>query len=275
MNIEKLGELLDNFRRVTGIDVSLLNADFHTVASAKGKASRICAYIHSSHLSKDICRSSDIERLLEVKERGGAIRYSCPIGITEAIVPIIRGERTVAYLIATIGIGEADLPKVASLIDKTAPGLNAEITEERINDTRVLSDGDITAHFEMLKMLGEYIASDNAFGDVSESVGTMVKYYVKNNLGEKITLSDIAASLHCSTVTLTEHFKAEFGITIMEYVLRKRMELSERLILDTDLPQREIAAKTGFADVEYFSRTFKKYHGISPAAWRKANVTYR
>ena len=272
MNVDKVVEMLNNFRRVTGIDVSLLNADFHTVASSKGDVSRICAYIHSSHLSRDICRASDIERLLEVKDKGGAIHYTCPAGITEAIVPIIRGEQTVAYLIATIGIRESDLSAVEEMIKTAAPGLNPEATRERINDTRVLSDGDITAHFEMLKLLGEHFAANSFPFDEPESIGTMIKYYVKNNLSEKITLSDIAGSLHCSTVTLTEHFKDEFGITIMEYVLRKRMELSERLMLDTDLPQREIAAKTGFADVEYFSRTFKRYHGISPAAWRKSKL---
>ncbi|MBQ8879529.1 MAG: PocR ligand-binding domain-containing protein [Clostridia bacterium] len=272
MNVEKVVEMLNNFRRVTGIDVSLLNADFHTVASSRGDVSRICAYIHSSHLSRDICRASDIERLLEVKDKGGAIHYTCPAGITEAIVPIIRGEQTVAYLIATIGIRECDLSAVEEMIKTAAPGLNPEATRERINDTRVLSDGDIIAHFEMLKLLGEHFAANGFPFDEPESIGTMIKYYVKNNLSEKITLSDIAGSLHCSTVTLTEHFKDEFGITIMEYVLRKRMELSERLMLDTDLPQREIAAKTGFADVEYFSRTFKRYHGISPAAWRKSKL---
>ena len=97
-----------------------------------------------------------------------------------------------------------------------------------------------------------------------------MKYYVKNNLDRKITLSDIAWNLHCSTVTLTEHFKAEFGITIMEYVTKKRMELAEKLLLTTDEPLREIAAMSGYSDVEYFSRTFKKFYGTAPATWRKA-----
>ena len=105
----------------------------------------------------------------------------------------------------------------------------------------------------------------------TESIGRLVKYYVKNNLTRKLTLADIAWNLHCSTVTLTEHFKEEFGITIMEYVTKKRMDLAEKILVATDEPLREVASRVGFSDVEYFSRTFKRFHGISPAAWRKAN----
>ena len=57
----------------------------------------------------------------------------------------------------------------------------------------------------------------------------------------------------------------------MEYVTKKRMELAEKLLLTTDEPLREIAGMSGFSDVEYFSRTFKRYYGTSPAAWRKSN----
>ena len=99
----------------------------------------------------------------------------------------------------------------------------------------------------------------------------MIKRYIKNNLTEKITLSDIAWHLHCSTVTLTEHFKKEFGITIMEYVTKKRMQLAERLLITTDKTLGEIALMSGFSDVEYFSRVFKRYHSTPPGEWRKDN----
>ena len=120
-----------------------------------------------------------------------------------------------------------------------------------------------------MKLIAEYIANDDSLIIAQSSIGQHIKRYVKGNLARKLTLKDIARSLHCSTVTLTEHFKLEFGITINEYITKKRMELAEKLLLSSDKPLREIASLTGFADVEYFSRTFKKHHGISPASWRR------
>ena len=136
---------------------------------------------------------------------------------------------------------------------------------------KALTDEEVSAYFNQLIMIAEHIGNDSTLTKSEESIGTLVKYFIKNNLARKLSLNDIALNLHCSTVTLTEHFKAEFGITITEYITRKRMQLSEKLLISTDEPLREVAQASGFADVEYFSRTFKKHHGVSPAAWRKAN----
>ena len=105
-----------------------------------------------------------------------------------------------------------------------------------------------------------------AKGNVSD-----VKAYVKNNLSKKITLSELSWKLHCSTVTLTEHFKKEFGITIMEYVTQKRMDKAKRLLENSDLSVREISEACGFSDIEYFSRSFKGIYKMSPSAWRKTH----
>ena len=97
----------------------------------------------------------------------------------------------------------------------------------------------------------------------------LIKSYIKNNLSKKITLSDLSWKLHYSTVTLTEHFKKEYDITIMEYVMKKRMEKASRLLINSELSIREISEECGFCDNEYFSRCFKNYYGTSPVAWRK------
>ena len=64
-------------------------------------------------------------------------------------------------------------------------------------------------------------------------------------------------------------FKKEYDITIMEYVMKKRMEKAARLLLNSELSIREVAEECGFCDNEYFSRCFKNYHGTSPVSWRK------
>ena len=271
MDKARLDGILEDFYTVTGMEISLLNTRFHTVAVRRSRERSFCSYLHSSAGSTDVCKGSDIERLSEVEKTAEPIIYTCPCGITEAIVPIIRGDSIIAYLISTMGIREADLPSVAELASAVAPRLDRDELCAVIADTRLLTDKEALAHLNMIRLIAEHIASDAAASDNGESLGQLIKRYVKNNLSEKLTLSDIALNLHCSTVTLTEHFKAEFGITIMEYVTKKRMELSEKLLITTDEPLREIAAAVGFSDVEYFSRTFKKHHGISPAAWRKEN----
>ena len=269
MNSKKLERLLDDFYIVSGMEISILDPDFHTVASSRHKGESFCSYIHRWQQTFDVCRGSDMEWLDRVARSGEAALYTCPFGVTEAILPVVRNERVIAYIISAMGIGDREV--AAALTLGRVPEISEVDLGEIICRSRTLTDREAKAYFNTLAMLAEHIAGDTTIIEGEESLGTLTKRYIKSNLARKLTLTDIACSLHCSTVTLTNRFKAEFGITVVEYITKKRMELAEKLLLSTDEPLREIATLTGFGDVEYFSRTFKKHHGISPAAWRRMN----
>jgi AraC-like DNA-binding protein len=268
MSRADLEKLLRDFHTVSGMDISIVDRDFHTLSLTRSPAATLCAAIHKSPATIDICKESDIERLSQVKASCCPIMYTCPFGITEVIVPIIRDDEPIAYIISALGIKKGNEAEALRLsmrgCNEDGDGVNSIICE-----ARKYTGEELDAYFNMIKMLANYIVGDDALTDENESIGPLIKRYVKNNISKKLTLKDIARNLHCSTVTLTEHFKAEFGMTINEYITRKRMDLAEKLLLTTDKPLREIATLSGFSDVEYFSRTFKKHHLISPAAWRR------
>ncbi len=271
MNKGVLEKLLTDFYTVSGMETSLLDANFHTVAMTKSKSLNFCSLIHRAEGASNICKASDIQHLTKAKETLLPAVYTCPYGITEAIIPIIRGEEIIAYIISTMGIN-ADKSTDAEIIS-SAESFSKKFSRTKLSSSVItlnhLSEAELDSYLTMLRLLSEHISNDESLFFSNESIGKLVKSYVKNNLSAKLTLNDISRNLHCSTVTLTEHFKNEFGITIMEYVTKKRMQLSEKLLITTDLPLREVSSLSGFADVEYFSRTFKRFHGASPAAWRK------
>lgn len=261
-----LDEIVEIFYMVSGMDISVVDSDFHSLSVRRNKED-ICTLLHRERSAIDKCRLSDIEQLSSAKETLSPILYSCPFGITEVIVPIIRDGDPVGYIIAAIGIKKNEEQAVRNLCIN---GRSDSYTiSEQISSARKLTDEEVSAYFETLKIFADYIANDPSLISSSESIGHLIKKYIKDNITRKLTLHDLAKNLHCSTVTLTEHFKREFGITINDYIVRKRMDLAEKLLLTTNKPLREVAVLTGFADVEYFSRTFKKYHSISPASWRR------
>lgn len=261
-------EILRDFHTVSGMDISVVDSDMRTLSLTRSGGKTLCSLLHKDPYSTDKCKASDIERLSAAKYDSKPLVYTCPFGITEAIVPIIRDDETIGYIISALGIKESNKQNTIDLCTEGRDHDKASIIK-LIDESRILSDDQISAYFNIMKLIAEYIASDDSLIIAQSSIGQHIKRYVKGNLARKLTLKDIARSLHCSTVTLTEHFKLEFGITINEYITKKRMELAEKLLLSSDKPLREIASLTGFADVEYFSRTFKKHHGISPASWRR------
>ena len=271
MDKRKHDKLLEDFNIISGVEISLLDSSFHTLSVKRGSCSSLCPFIHTAKRSLAICKSSDIEHLTRACDGGESELYTCPFGLREAIVPIIRADSPAFYLISGLGIPEGREEEVVRLISEELPELDVGELRRVIADSKKTGEREALACLSMMELLAEHIAEDKTITEGGESIGKLVKQYVKNNLSEKLTLSDIAWNLHCSTVTLTEHFRREFGITIVQYITKKRMDLAEQLLLSTDSPLGEIAAIVGFTDVEYFSRTFKKHHGTAPGAWRTAH----
>ena len=204
-------------------------------------------------------------------KKNGLYVYKCPFGIYEALMPIHKNDEIVAYIF--VGMGVEDNPEsieaLMSLALNVSPTLNKKQLEKSIQDLPKYSQKKLEAFAALLPIISEYIEANNLLADADMTIGQLVKSYVKNNLSKKITLSDISWKLHYSTVTLTEHFKNEYDMTIMEYVMKKRMEKASRLLHNSELSIREVAEDCGFSDNEYFSRCFKNTYGVSPVTWRK------
>ena len=63
-------------------------------------------------------------------------------------------------------------------------------------------------------------------------------------------------------------FHSAFGISPQRYLLEQRMTAARQLLLDPYYNISEVASQVGFSNIFYFSRCFKKYHGVSPSEYR-------
>ena len=272
MDKTELDKILNDFYTVSGMETSVLDADFHTIAMARSRERNICSLIHRADGAGGLCKISDIEKLSLAKQSKEVVVYSCPYGITEVIVPILNPDGICGYLFSSMGFLDTEYESSMNILfdNESLKKIGEAGIKSAASEMRILGENEINSYVTMLKLISENIGNSDTPFFGNESIGSLIKKYVKKNLSSKITLNDIARELHCSTVTITERFKEEFGITIIDYVTKKRMTLSDKLLISTDSPLREIATMCGFADVEYFSRTFKKFHGISPASWRNS-----
>ncbi len=99
-----------------------------------------------------------------------------------------------------------------------------------------------------------------------------IKEYVQKNLGQAITLSDLSVFLDRSPDYLNRIFKAENGITIQQYVNRKKAEKCANLITTHGLTLTQCCDYVGVKDPNYLSRLFKKHMGISASQFRLNSV---
>lgn len=271
MNVRGLENIVQTFYEISGMDIAVIDSKNRIVAR-RYTGNRFCALLHRSPQCLKMCEQSDSLRMNEAKTKGELVTYTCPFGIFEAISPIKKNGEVVGCLFLGVGLedGEGCREKPLSRALEHSPLSDREDLKKSIDEIPCYSREKLMAYAEMLPILAEYIENNNLLDGSSRSIGQLTKDYIKKNLSHKITLADLSWNLHFSTVTLTEHFKKEFGITITEYILGKRMKKAAQMLSnDGEISVKEISEACGFADIEYFSRSFKQYYGQSPSTYRK------
>ena len=89
--------------------------------------------------------------------------------------------------------------------------------------------------------------------------------YIKQNINKPIAVEDLAGMFGLSKFYYCREFKKMTGYTIINYINLQKCMKARNLILSSEYKIKEIARMTGFENMSYFSRTYKKYMGCLPS----------
>lgn len=93
--------------------------------------------------------------------------------------------------------------------------------------------------------------------------------YIESDISADLSLSTLAELQGMSASYLSNLFKKETGKTVTDYVNGKRMDYAAHLLSTTKQQIQTIAQQCGILDVQYFSKLFKKYKGVTPKEHRR------
>ena len=93
--------------------------------------------------------------------------------------------------------------------------------------------------------------------------------YIQQHISDVITIDDLADKACLTKSHLIRSFSRTMGITPLQYILRKKIQHAQSLLLSTDMTVNRISEATGFNDVSYFIRLFKKNIGFTPQEYRE------
>lgn len=111
--------------------------------------------------------------------------------------------------------------------------------------------------------------SDNRRHDRRTDAIITLLNWIELHYREQITLKQLAAVSGMNEKYLCHIFKEFTDRTPIDYINSLRIEHACREIQEEHLCVTEAAYESGFNDLSYFSRAFKKYKGCSPSAYRK------
>lgn len=98
--------------------------------------------------------------------------------------------------------------------------------------------------------------------------------YIEEHLTEDIDYSNVSKIAYCSEYHFKRMFSFLAGISLSEYVRRRRLSLAA-FDLKTDLRIIDIAVKYGYSSADSFTRAFHAIHGILPSDARCENTALK
>ena len=94
--------------------------------------------------------------------------------------------------------------------------------------------------------------------------------YVEARLDKPVSLADVASSAGLTRMPFAAQFRAATGMRPHEYLLRRRIERAQEMLLGTGMSLVDVALSVGFQTQAHFTSVFKRYTGQPPRVWRES-----
>ena len=141
-----------------------------------------------------------------------------------------------------------------------------QLHENRNDDTDLLAAREITNILTLL--CTQTTDKTSGTNELSEKL-CLIRDFLDEHYSETITLDFLSNHFYISKYYLSREFKKEFGTTIIQYLLTKKITYAKELLRYSNSSIEEIAALCGISDQSYFNKIFRKLEGCTASEYRK------
>jgi AraC family L-rhamnose operon transcriptional activator RhaR len=107
----------------------------------------------------------------------------------------------------------------------------------------------------------------------NQAIASTAIRYLRDNFARPIEVRDVAAQVHLSARHLSRLFHEITGMTVLAYLTKLRIEMASQLLLEKEIPIKQVARSVGYPDSHYFTTLFGKQTGLTPAVFRNSGGT--
>jgi AraC family transcriptional regulator len=119
----------------------------------------------------------------------------------------------------------------------------------------------------LLDLPGE--ESRQANGRLTQAQMNKLTARVNASSDYRLSVAEMAETLGLSESWFAHVFKQTTGRTPLQWLIARRIELAQKLLIESDLTVAGIAAQLGFTDQAHLTKVFRQMAGETPAAWRR------
>jgi AraC-like DNA-binding protein/ligand-binding sensor protein len=271
------------FRCATGLPLRLIKPDddIARICEMRENGSSFCEQLNICNSACGACVLAN-ERLLEVAKINGPTTCHCFAGMAATAVPVRNGGQLIAFLrtgqvfhkVPPQGTFEAvakNLTRQGVLPDEV------EKLRETYMQTRVVEperyQSMVTLLATFAQQLSLHVEKLAIISDGSEPAAVArARKFIDQTLADPLPLSLVARHAGLSESHFCRVFKETTGLTLTDYVNRRRIEWAKKELLKPEVRVSEIAFQIGYQSLSQFNRSFARFTGNSPTNFRREEL---
>lgn len=271
------------FRSATGLPLRLVDNDTGNWCLDDESTNR-SPFCEKLNLCKTACHAciSINQRLMAEAAVSGPSTCHCFAGMYASAVPIKAGNKLIGFLKTGQVFHTVPAKSVFTSLAKTLSrqGLTATQIDElhaAYRQTRAVEperyQSMITLLATFAEQLGKHAEKLTLISENSEPAAIVrAKKFIEQTLADPLPLPLVARQAGLSESHFCRLFKETTGLTLTDYINRRRIEWAKRELLKPEVRVSEIAFQIGYQSLSQFNRSFARFTGNSPTNFRREEL---
>ena len=164
-----------------------------------------------------------------------------------------------------------DTGELQSNIVDCFQALFSESVDQKLGYEQIIHARLETLILYILRLNIAYFPEDLVTDTRDTNLAVATKGYLDDNYHNNIHLSNIGEAMSISHYHLAHVFSSYFGMSPIQYMIKRRINEAKRMLLDSQLPIKVIASRIGYDSLSNFILQFRKQVGMTPEQFRIIN----
>lgn len=271
LNKDSLLNLMTDFNLLTGLKIALFDVDGNEILSYPQQHCPFCQTIRSFNKGASACINSNEKSFKRCQITQKLEIYTCHAGLIEATAPLIDNDAIIGYIMFGQITNKSNKSEVSIMLNNAlraysdaSSGVNADIFNVTYKSTE-----QILAAAKILEACTFYVLLKDMVSIQRETFIENLNAFLYEHLNEDLSVNRLTSEFHISKNKLYDSCNRYLSTGIAEHIKLLRISEAKRLLKETNLSISDISCKVGFADYNYFCRTFKKIVGMPANKYRK------
>ncbi len=272
------------YRCATGLPLRLVRPDTSVQDLLCLQDQNSAAFCDKLNLCKSACMAC-VEvnsRLMKEASINGPTTCHCFSGMAATAIPIRNGPALIGFLRTGQVFHKIPDPKrfdsvVATLLRQGLKTKELEKLRSTYNQTRVVEPERYNSMVTLLVTFGQQLNRQvEKLALISEgsepAAVSKAREFIDRTLADPLPLSLVARHAGLSESHFCRVFKESTGLTLTDYVNRRRIEWAKKELLKPEVRVSEIAFQIGYQSLSQFNRSFARFTGSSPTHFRREQM---